>query len=328
MPVVDSTVYVDGVRVAAQDAAAPGALAWVSLRRPTPAELADVAARFGLHALAEEDVGEAQQRAKLERYGETLFVVLHPATYVEETEKVELGELHVFTGPGFVVTVEHDRTPGLEEVRRRLEADRGRLRHGPGAVLHAVLDDVVDRYGPVLAGVEDDVDEIEDELFDSSPSVSRRIYDLSREVMGLQRATHPLVEMLESLEETLAADDIELRHHLRDVHDHTLRVVSRVDAFRALLQNGLTVHATLVGQQQNEEMRRLAEAGYRQDEQVKRISSWAAILFAPTLVASAYGMNFRHMPELHWTFGYPLALLAMVAMGVALYVVFRRRHWL
>ncbi|QDB79974.1 magnesium and cobalt transport protein CorA [Georgenia wutianyii] len=327
----DSACYVDGVRTdGPTDAPGErGATVWAALRSPTPVEIRRVARQFGLHALTEEDVNEAHQRAKLEVYGATLAVVLRTARYVEEPEKVEFGELHVVTGPGFVVTVEHAGTPTLDDVRRRLEADPQSLRLGPGAVLHAVLDDVVDRYGPVVAGLENDIDEIEDELFDSSPTVSRRIYELSREVMAFQRATHPLAGVLEQLGDHLGQDgDVELRHRLRDVHDHVLRVDSRVEAFRVLLQNALAVHATLVAQQQNDEMRRLTEAGYQQNEQVKRISAWAAVLFVPTLVATIYGMNFRHIPELRWTFGYPLALLAMVVIALVVYRMFRRRHWL
>src|SRR5690606_28803149 len=161
-------------------------------------------------------------------------------------------------------------------------------------------------------------------------SVSRRIYELSREVMAFQRATHPLAQMLDDLERGFDqyGVDVELRHRLRDVHDHTLRIVERADSFRVLLQNALSVNATLVAQGQNEEMRRVTEASYLQSEQVKRISSWAAILFAPTLVGTVYGMNFVHMPELDWAYGYPFALAAMVAMGAVLYAVFKRHHWL
>ncbi|PFG41312.1 magnesium transporter [Georgenia soli] len=338
MSVVDNVIYVDGTRVAAPESLERtfdllrehGGMAWVGLYRPTPAEVGTIAREFGLHELAQEDTNKAHQRPKLERYGNTLFTVLRPARYLEDVEKVEFGELHVFTGPGFVVTVRHAESPNLARVRRRLEREPDTLRHGPEAVLYAILDEVVDQYGPVVAGLENDIDEIEDQLFESDPNVSRRIYELSREVMAFQRATHPLLSMLEHLEQGFDryGVDIELRHRLRDVHDHTIRVVERVGAFRALLQNALTVNATLVAQEQNEEMRRVTEASYLQSEQVKRISSWAAILFAPTLVGTIYGMNFRHMPELGWRFGYPFALLAMVAMGVVLYIVFKRHRWL
>jgi magnesium transporter len=338
MSVVDNVIYVDGARVAAPESLERtfdllrehGGMAWVGLYRPTPAEVEAVARAFGLHELAQEDTNKAHQRPKLERYGDTLFTVLRPARYLEDVEKVEFGELHVFIGPGFVVTVRHAESPNLARVRRRLEDEPETLRLGPEAVLYAILDEVVDQYGPVVAGLENDIDEIEDQLFESDPNVSRRIYELSREVMAFQRATHPLLSMLEHLEQGFDryGVDIELRHRLRDVHDHTIRVVERVGAFRALLENALTVNATLVAQAQNEEMRRVTEASYLQSEQVKRISSWAAILFAPTLVGTIYGMNFRHMPELGWTFGYPFALLAMVAMGVVLYIVFKRHRWL
>ncbi|MFC4555482.1 magnesium and cobalt transport protein CorA [Georgenia faecalis] len=338
MGVVDNVIYVDGSRVAApanleetfELLHAHGGMAWVGLYRPSPEEIAAVAAEFALHDLAQEDTRKAHQRPKLERYGETLFTVLRPARYIESTEKVEFGELHVFTGPGFVVTVRHAESPDLGKVRRRLEAEPDTLTLGPEAVLYAILDEVVDGYGPVAAGLENDIDEIEDQVFSSDPSVSRRIYELSREVMAFQRATHPLVRMLDDLERGFDRYDVdvELQHRLRDVQDHTLRIVERADSFRALLQNALTLNATLVAQEQNEEMRRVTEASYVQSEEVKRISSWAAILFAPTLVGTVYGMNFTHMPELDWTYGYPLAIGAMVAMGAVLYVIFKRHDWL
>ena len=204
------------------------------------------------------------------------------------------------------------------------------LRLGPEAVLYAVLDQVVDEYAPVVAGLENDIDEIQDQLFDGDPAVSRRIYELSREVIEFQRATHPLPEMLAALERGFDkyGVDVELRRNLRDVADHVARVVERGDAFRELLQNALTVNAALVGQRQNEEMRSLTEASLAQNEEVKRISAWAAILFAPTLIGTIYGMNFDVMPELHWSLGYPMAVFLMIAMGVMLYVIFKRRHWL
>jgi magnesium transporter len=338
MTVVDNVIYVDGARAASPPNLEAtfgllrehGGMAWLGLYRPDPAEVRAVAQEFDLHELAEEDTNKAHQRPKLERYGETLFTVLRPAHYVDTTEKVEFGELHVFTGPSFVVTVRHAESPDLGEVRRRLEREPQTLRLGPEAVLYAILDQVVDEYAPVVAGLENDIDEIEDELFSSDPTVSRRIYQLSREVIAFQRATHPLLPILEKLEQGFDryGVDIELQHRLRDVHDHALRIVERADSFRALLQNALTVNATLVAQQQNDEMRRVTEASYLQSEQVKRISSWAAILFAPTLIGTIYGMNFRHMPELSWVLGYPLALLGMVAMGAVLYAVFKRHKWL
>jgi len=280
--------------------------------------------------LAVEDALAGHQRSKIERYGDILFVVLRPARYVDDEERVEFGELHVFVGPDFVVTIRHAESPNLAQVRERMEQTPHLLALGPEAVLYAILDQVVDEYGPVVAGLENDIDEIEDQLFDGDPEVSRRIYALSREVIEFQRATQPLVTMFEAMQRGFDKYnvDLELHRHLRDVLDHTLRVVERGDAFRQLLQNALTVHSTLVGQRQNDEMRHLSETSLAQSEEVKKISSWAAILFAPTLVGTVYGMNFDHMPELHWALGYPFALSLMLAMGVSLYAVFKRRDWL
>jgi magnesium transporter len=335
---VDNGIYVDGHRKATPTSLDEtyqllrqyGGMAWIGLYRPDESELRSVAGEFDLHKLAVEDAISAHQRPKLERYGSTLFVVLRPARYLDEPEEVEFGELHAFIGPDFVVTVRHAETPDLHQVRRRLENSPELLRQGPEAVLYAVLDQLVDEYAPVVAGLENDIDEIENQLFNGDPAVSRRIYDLFREVIEFQRATHPLVDMLEALRQGFDKYevDVELQRNLRDVLDHTIRVVERVDGFRALLQNALTVHTTLVAQQQNEEMRTLTEASLAQNEEVKRISAWAAILFAPTLVGTIYGMNFVHMPELTWIAGYPFALGLMVIMSAALYLVFKKRNWL
>ncbi|WP_294568474.1 magnesium/cobalt transporter CorA [uncultured Arthrobacter sp.] len=305
-------------------------MGWIGLYRPDRAEIQAVAGEFGLHELAVEDAANGHQRAKLERYGETLFVVLRPARYLDREEKVEFGELHVFVGADFVVTIRHAESPDLGTVRERMEASPDLLSMGPQAVLYAILDEVVDEYLPVVNGLENDIDEIENELFGGDPDVSRRIYQLHREVIEFQRATQPLQAIIESLQRgsTAFRGEGELARRLRDVLDHVLRIVERVNTFRTLLQSLLTVHSTLVAQRQNEEMTRLTETSLAQNEEVKRISSWAAILFAPTLVASIYGMNFDVMPELHWVLGYPFALLLMIAMGVGLYWAFRRRKWL
>ena len=224
----------------------------------------------------------------------------------------------------------HAESPDLMKVRRRLEASPRLLERGPEAVLYAILDEVVDEYEPVVVGLENDIDEIEDQVFEGDPEVSRRIYALFSEVVEFQRATRPLMAILGALRDGWDKYQIdeELRRYLRDVEDHTIRIVDRVDGFRVLLQNILTVNATLVGQRQNDETQRLTQASLSQNEELKRISSWAAILFAPTLVGTIYGMNFDHMPELHWTFGYPLALFLMALVCAVLYFVFRRRGWL
>ncbi|MCS5714253.1 magnesium and cobalt transport protein CorA [Herbiconiux sp. CPCC 205716] len=352
MPLIDNAVYVAGRRArtpkSLDDTYAlmrqDGGMAWIGLYRPDEAEVHSLETEFDLHHLAVEDALTGHQRAKLERYGDTLFVVLRPARYVDSSEEVEFGEVHVFIGPGFVVTVRHAESPNLAAVRQRLESSPELLALGPEAVLYAILDEVVDEYAPVVRGLQNDIDEIEKQLFGGDTDVSRRIYDLLGEVMDFQRAVHPLITMLEAL--LRGADkyavDLEVQRGLRDVLDHVLAVAGHADAFRATLQNALTVHSTLTTQRQNDEMRRISEASLaladdtrklsetsiQQGDEVKKISAWAAILFAPSLIGTVYGMNFDHMPELHWEFGYPLALLAMVGMGVGLYLVFKRNRWL
>jgi len=337
--VVDAAVYRGGHRTASpaslaeiyqQLPGAPGSMAWIGLYRPAEAELLEAAERFGLHELAVEDAIVAHQRPKLERYGDTLFVVLRAARYLDEAEEVDFGEIHLFVGPDFVLTVRHSQSPDLSAVRSRLEADPELLALGPEAVLYAVLDAVVDGYAPVIAGLQHDIDEIETEVFGGDPRVSRRIYELSREVIEFQRATRPLLDIMKNLEagfEKYGTDE-ELQRYLRDVADHATYAAERVDGFRQMLQNILAVNATLVSQAQNEEMRQLAEAGHAQNDEIKKISAWAAILFAPTLIGTVYGMNFETMPELQWAFGYPFAIGLMALVCVGLYFVFKRRDWL
>ena len=338
MTIVDNAVYVDGYRTADPEdldetyflLRQRQGMAWIGLYRPDAPELRSVAEEFDLNHLAVEDALAGHQRAKLEHYGDTLFLVLRPARYLDEVEKVEFGEIHVFTGPDFVITVRHAESPDLARVRRRMEAEPEFLALGPDAVLYAILDQVVDEYEPVAAGLENDVDEIEDELFAADPGVSRRIYELSRQVIMFQRATAPLTAILQALRagSPSRVPGPELQDHFRDVLDHVLRLSERITAFRALLQNALAVNAALVAQRQNDEMRLLTESSIAQNEQTKRISSWAAILFAPTLIASIYGMNFRLIPELDWAFGYPMALGLMLAMGLVLYLTFRHNKWI
>lgn len=338
MPIVNNVVYVDGVTKVCPPSleetfellAVHRGMAWIGLYRPTRAELDAVAKEFNLHELAIEDTVMQHQRPKLERYDHALFTVLRPARYIDSVEAVELGELHVFTGRDFVITVRFAENPDVGRIRRRLESTPELLRLGPEAVLYAILDQVVDEFEPVIAGLENDLFEVEAQVFTGDEGVSRRIYELSREVIELQLSARPMIGMLKALAvgfEKYLVDE-ELRRYLRDVEDHLIKAVERIDGLRAMLQNILSVNATLVAQRQNEEMQRLTEASYAQSEEVKKISGWAAILFAPTLVGTIYGMNFTHMPELSWTFGYPLAIIMMAAICVVLYVVFKKRGWL
>lgn len=338
MAVVDNGIYVEGHRLMSppdldstyQMLRAKMGMGWIGLYRPDPDEIRSVANEFGIHPLAVEDTIVAHQRPKLERYGDVLFTVLRPARCVGDTMRIEFGEVHVFCGADFVVTVRHAESPNLRDVRERLERHPELLALGPEAVLYAVLDQVVDGYGPVADALQNEIDEIESALFAGDAAVPRTTHELFREVVQFQRATKPLLQVTHALQTGFDKYEIdqELRRRLRDVEDHLLRVIEEVDGYRALLQNVLGVNAAVIGQQQTEAARRLTEVSVAQNEQVKRISAWAAILFAPTIVGTVYGMNFRSMPELTWRFGYPYAFAMMALVCLILFVVFKRKEWL
>lgn len=338
MTVVDNAIYVDGHRTSDpssldqtfEEMSDRRGMAWIGLYRPDETELREIEAEFGLHPLALEDALNGHQRPKLDRYDDALFTVLRPARYVDSTEELEFGEVHVFTGPDFVVTVRHAESPDLGRVRRRLEADPELLARGPMAVLYGIVDEVVDQYEPVVAGLENDIDEIEDQLFANDSTVARRIFGLTREVVDFQRAVGPLIPILERLQGDAQSFgiDLEIKRAFRDVHDHAIRIVERSASFRTILENALMLHSTLVTQRQNDAMAEMTEFSLTQNEQVKKVSGWAAILFAPTLVGTVYGMNFDHMPELRWLAGYPLSLVLMVVAAVFPYLLFKRKGWL
>jgi magnesium transporter len=326
--ITDRAIYRDGTRVA-EPPDVPGmgeacgdgeGVAWVSLYRPSEEEFAAITREFDLHERSVEDAVHGHQRPKLERYGDTLFCVLRAARYIADAETVEFSEVHVFAARRFVITVRHGEAPDVPALRRSLESRPDLLRRGPVAILHTVMERVVDDYGPVVAGVGKAIDEIEDEIFGGTADVSRRVYELAREVIAFQRATGPLAPMLEELIEDPDVSD-DARMDLRDIQQRALRVVDQADGFRQLLQNILNVNLTL-------ETKALNEASNAQNEEVKKISAWAAILFAPTLIGTVYGMNFDRIPELNWRFGYLYALLLMAATSVALYLVFKRRNWI
>ncbi|GAA5049991.1 magnesium and cobalt transport protein CorA [Nocardia callitridis] len=342
MTTIDARIYVDGhltsspddLAAAVEEMRQSGVVAWIGLQSPAPADLEAVAMTFDLHPLAVEDAQKGHQRAKLEWYGDTMFVVLRPTWYDDAAERVEFGEVHLFVGPDFVVTVRRERRPDLNAVRDTLESEPRFLGIGPRAMLTAFLDAIVDEDVPVVAGLEEDIDEVEDSLFGGAGvdiSLSERIYRLLEQVIAFQRAIGPLPAMIRELldgADGSGGSGDEVHNRLRNVLDHTVRVTERVDTCRALLDNALTVHSTLVSLEQNDAMRRMSSASFEQGEQVKRISSWAAILFTPTLIASVYGMNFDHMPELHWLWGYPFALTLMLGLGVGLWGIFKWRDWL
>jgi len=337
--VINNAVYQDGARIASPASLHetfdvlennPKALAWIGLYRPDAEELDELKQEFGLHELAIEDAALGHQRPKLERYGETVFMVLKAAHYDDAKEEVDFGELHLFAGANFIVTVRHSEGPDLSVVRRRMEKSPDALKEGTEAVLYGILDAVVDGYSPVVAGLANDIDEIETQVFDGDPKVSRRIYELNREVIEFERAVSPLTAIIQTLASGFADGYVGevLEQYLRDVADHVTQVKERIEEFRVLLRDILAVNTSLVGQRQAEESRALSEASNKQAVESRRIAGWAAILFAPSLVAGIYGMNFRNMPELSWIFGYPMALGIMVVFMLVLYIVFKRRGWL
>jgi magnesium transporter len=326
--IVDSAIYRDGSRIEAPEKLAElnaacrdgGGIAWIGLYRPPEQEFSDIAREFGLDGLAVEDAVQAHQRPKLDLYGDMLFLVLRSGRYLDDTETVEFGEVHIFAGPEFVITVRHAEAPDLQGIRRNLEGRPELLARGTTAIVHAILDQVVDDYAPVVDGIRNDIDEIEDEVFAGSPTVSRRIYELSREVIAFQRAVKPLPSIVNRLLDVAGAGE-EQRRFLRHILDHIVQVEEQVDSFRELLNNILSVNLT-------QETKALSEFSNAQNEQVKRISAWAAILFAPTVVGTVYGMNFDHMPALHTQYGYPLALALMAAISIGLYFLFKHRNWI
>jgi magnesium transporter len=343
--IIDAAVYREGHRLPCADLSAelralqdvPDGFLWIGLKDPTDAEFDQVKGQLGLHPLAVEDAVKGNQRSKLEVYEGSLFVVLKPLRYVEETSQVETGEVMLFVGEHFVVTVRRGEAAPLSEVRRRLEASAEHLSHGPAAVLHAVMDAVVDGYTEIDGEIQQDLEQMEESVFSAEVAVeaealgdeapesgrqrrraaddARRIYLLKREVLEIRRAVLPLVEPAKRLAERDVPHVPEsARPFFRDVADHVMRVVDHVESYDRLLGDILSAHLTRVSVQQNDDMR--------------RISAWVAIAAVPTMVAGIYGMNFDNMPELHWRFGYPLVLTVMAVACFSLYRSFKRSGWL
>ena len=324
MTIVDLAVYKDGNREddvsldqAFESCRDPNTLVWIGLHEPTEDEFDSVRREFGLHELAVEDAMKGHQRPKLEVYADDqLFLVLKTARYFEP-DVLEFGEILMFVGDQYVVTVRHGEASPLHDVRLALEKRPEMLRCGTSSVLHAIMDKVVDDYTPVLTNLDVDITELEAQAFgDEAPmGLTERIYRLKRQVINLHRATAPLSEPLGRLSDGRYPHvNDELRPYFRDVYDHLLRAVQTADQYRELLTSILEANLTQVSVRQNEEMR--------------KISAWAAILAVPTLIAGVYGMNFKDMPELSWGVGYPAAVALMVLISVSLYVYFRRIEWL
>ena len=304
-----------GIEDAAKEAREGDGFVWLGLRDPDQEELNRMAQAFGLHELAIEDALVAHQRPKLEDYDGSYFVVLKTARYDDEREEVEFGEINVFLGPGYVITVRHGAASDLAEARRRLEARPDLIDAGPAAAAWAILDKVVDDYEPVAEGIDNDISEVEDEVFADGGDTTQRIYFLKREVIEFHRAVRPLLLPLESLESGKIVEvDEGIRRFFSDVADHARRIDEQLLAQRELLTGILEANLALIS--------------LRQNEVVRSISAWAAIIAVPTFIASIYGMNFEHMPELGWEGGYPAAL-ALMAIAIALmYRFFKRIDWL
>ncbi|MEW2294449.1 magnesium and cobalt transport protein CorA [Streptomyces sp. NPDC006743] len=335
--VVDCAVYRDGARL---ETAAPltpqeamrqvrrdGGFVWIGLHEPTESEFAGIASEFGLHPLAVEDAVQAHQRPKLERYDDSLFTVFKTIHYVDHdqltanSEVVETGEVMCFTGRDFFITVRHGGQGSLRALRHRLQDDPELLAKGPSAVLHAIADHVVDGYIAVASALQDDVDEVETEVF--SPGRGRtprgtdagRIYQLKREVMEFKRAVSPLLRPMQLLSERpMRLIDPDIQKYFRDVADHLARVQEQVIGFDELLNSILQAN--------------LAQASVAQNEDMRKITAWAAIIAVPTMVCGVYGMNFKYMPETHWKYGYPVVMAVTAAICLGIHRTLKRNGWL
>ena len=309
---------------------------WIGLYEPDEALLRIVQREFGLHDLAIEDAHRAHQRPKLEQYQDSLFVVLRTAqlTDTDPQRRVGFGETHVFVGRNYVVTVRHGSLRAHTELRARCEASPALLAKGPGFVLYALMDFLVDQYFPIVAALEEDVAHFEEQLIgDADEPVNRstltQIYQLKRELLAMKRAVAPLIEVCNRLmrfDIALLHDDT--RPYFRDVFDHVIRINEMIDNLRELLTTAFEVNLSLVSIEENQEMKRLAEFSVEQNRDMRRLAAWAAIIGVPTMVAGIYGMNFQVMPELSWWFGYPLALGVMTVSSGALFAGFKRSGWL
>lgn len=325
--IVDCALYTQGKRHASplhlDDAlescrSSDDTFVWIGLHEPTHEEFDAVTSEFELHPLAVEDAIKAHQRSKLERYDDCLFLVFKTARYDDDAEAIEFSEIQMFAGDRFVITVRHGQASALAPVRHQLEADPDRLALGPIAVVHGILDRVVDDYRPVLDGLDHDILEIESQVFSPDrTNPAERIYKLRRQVLDMYRNVEPLIEPLAQLQtgrHPFGAAEVELGPYFRDIHDHLRREVARIDIQRDLLSEVLNVNLTHVSVQQNEDMR--------------RISGWVAIAAVPTMLAGLWGMNFTHMPELDEWWGYPLALLVMAGSAFFLFRWLRSRRWI
>jgi len=321
--IVNCAVYENGKRregkltleQASRACRSEGDFVWLGVAEPSAEEFESIAKEFDLHELAVEDAVKAHQRPKVELFGDTLLVVVKTVTHPDADHGIEVGELLLFVNRDFIITVRHGEGE-LSSVRERVEHRPDLLAHGTGVVLYAILDHVVDGYGDVAQTIDGEIQVVEREVFSAErTNPAEQIYKLEREVLDLYRAVAPLLEAVDEIGEgRFEAIADELDDYFRDVHDHLQRVTGRVNAFRELLSSALQANLTQVSVRQNEDMR--------------KISAWVAIAAVPTMVAGIYGMNFDHMPELHWRYGYFTVLTLIAAVCLALYWRFKRVGWL
>lgn len=320
--VVNCAAYEEGRRVADIDIdklddwpAKDGRVIWIGLHEPDDALLAKLQRRFGLHDLAIEDARQAHQRPKLEVYGDSLFLVLRTAQLIEG--KIQFGETHVFAGRGYVISIRHGASSSYAEVRRRCESVPKMLRKGEDFIVYALMDFVVDNYFPILQGMQEEMGRIEVKVFQETfdQSTIEHIYDLRADLLQLRHVVSPLVEICNRMirfDVPLIDKDTHL--YFRDVYDHVVKINEGIDTQRELLTSALEANLLL--------------ASVRQNEVMKKLGAWAAILAVPTAIAGIYGMNFQEMPELHWRFGYPAVILMIAGICGYLYHRFRRSGWL
>jgi len=323
-PVIDCAAYARGARVADLTVdeiqgtlARPDHFVWLGLYEPDQALLRRVQAQFGLHDLAIEDAINAHQRPKLEVYEDSLFVVLRTAQMVPSSRSLEFGETHIFLGRNYVITVRHGSMRSHIGVRQRCESTPQLLSKGPGYILYALMDFVVDQYLPIVRNIEEDVQELEEVILGAptSSDATARIYHVKRDLLALRRAVSPLAEVCNRLMRfDLPHIPEDTRPYFRDVYDHILRLNETIDAQRELLTTALEAKLSLMSVAQSEHMKRLA--------------AWAAMIAVPTMIAGIYGMNFQNMPELAWQYGYHASLVVMVLACAALYAGFKRSGWL
>ena len=310
IPVADVSEYVHR----------PSCFVWVAMFEPTQGELDEIAREFDLHELAVEDARKGHQRPKIEEYGDSLFAVLHPAEIVrgeDGTDELRIGEVDIFVGVNYVLTVRHRTQLGFAGVRARTEREPELLRHGAGFVLYALIDNVVDRYFPVLDLLETRLEAAEDQLFASASSRSKieELYAIKRQLMALKHVVAPLMEAVGKLYGGRVPQLCQgTQEYFRDVYDHLARINGTIESIREMLTTAIQVNLALIGISDN--------------EVTKRLAAWGALITVPTLIAGIYGMNFKHMPELDWAIGYPLAVFSMFAVDALLFLRFKRVNWI